>query len=91
MADFEKIARIMLGKMADHLLERGIKMNYTSPVLKLIAKESFSETFGARNMRRYIEKNVEDKVAELILSSYPKKLTGISISVLDGELKFDHI
>ncbi len=90
-SDFEKIARIMLGKMADHLLERGIRLNYTAPVLKHIAEKSFSETFGARNMRRYIEKNVEDKAAELIISSYPKRISGISISVSGGELKFDHI
>ena len=91
VADFEKIARIMLGKMADHLLERGIKLAYTPPVLRLIAEKSFSETFGARNMRRYIEKNVEDRVAEILISSYPERISGISVSVSGGELKFDHI
>ncbi len=71
--DFEKIADIMLGKLKGALTEKDISLGYDSEVLKLIAKQSYSEKFGARNMRRYIEKNVEDQIAEKMISIYPEK------------------
>ncbi len=89
--DFERIADIMLGKLRDHLVEKGIVLKYTPAVLKHIATESYSEKYGARNMRRYIEKNVEDTIAELIIGAYPAALSAISVSVSGGKLKFDTI
>ena len=89
--DFEKIADIMLGKLRDHLIEKGISLSYTPEVLHFIANESFSEKFGARNMRRYIEKNIEDKIAEIIISDFPAKTVGIALSVSDGKWVIDHI
>jgi ATP-dependent Clp protease ATP-binding subunit ClpA len=89
--DFERIADIMLGKLRDHLLEKGITLKYTAPVLKYIAENSYSEKYGARNMRRYIEKNVEDEIAELLISAYPNPIVGIAMSISDGKIKFDTI
>ena len=91
VTDFAKIARIMLTKMKDHLIEKGITFIFSDESLELIAKESFSEKYGARNMRRYIEKNVEDTVANLIIDAFPSQLAGVSLSVKDGVLKFDKI
>ena len=79
--DFEKIADIMLGKLKGALAEKDITLGYDSDVLKLIAKQSYSEKFGARNMRRYIEKNVEDQIAEKIISIYPEKPGIIKLGV----------
>ena len=73
------------------MLEKGVCVKYNDDVLRLIAEESFSEKYGARNMRRYIEKNVEDKLAEILISVYPERVTGISITVASGKLQFDHI
>lgn len=89
--DFERIADIMLGKLRDHLLEKGITLKYTAPVLKFIAENSYSEKYGARNMRRYIEKNVEDEIAELLISAYPNPIVGIAMSISAGKIKFDTI
>ena len=89
--DFERIADIMLGKLRDHLLEKGITLKYTAPVLKYIAENSYSEKYGARNMRRYIEKNVEDEIAELLISSYPNPVVGIAMSISGNKIKFDTI
>ncbi len=89
--DFEGIANIMLTKMKEHLAEKEITLVYSPEVLSYIAKESFSEKYGARNMRRYIERNVEDTVANFIIDAFPDKITGISISLKDGALKFDNI
>ena len=85
--DFEDIAHIMLSLLKDALLEKGTKLSYSADVLSLIAKESFSEKYGARNMRRYIERCVEDIIAEEIISAQPQRLIGIHLSVEDGKIK----
>ena len=90
-ADFKRIAAIMLGKLRDHLLDKGIKMTYTQEVLSRIAEESYSEKYGARNMRRYIEKHVEDEIANLLIDSYGSTVSGIALSVSQGKIKISSI
>ena len=90
-SDFEKIADIMLKKLQDHLAEQGIKLLYGSEVLAYIANESYSEKFGARNMRRFIERNVEDRLAEIVIANYETKLTGVSLTVENEKIKIDSI
>lgn len=89
--DFVKIADIMLGRLRDHLQEKGTKLIYREDVLHHIAEESYSEKYGARNMRRYIERHVEDKLASVILDNYGSHINGISLSVSDGEINVDFI
>ena len=89
--DFIKIADIMLGRLRDHLEEKGIKLIYNDDVLSHIAAESYSEKYGARNMRRYIERHIEDKLAEVILANYHSHIKGISLSVKDGDIVVDYI
>ena len=89
--DFAKIADLMLGQLRDHLIEKGIRLTYDDEALKCIAAESYSEKYGARNMRRYIERNVEDNIANLIIDSMPDKIYAIAITVKDGKLKIDSI
>ncbi len=76
---FSRIADIMLGKLRDAMAEKDIKLTFGEDVLALIASKSYSEKFGARNMRRYIEKEIEDRIAEAIISAYPAKLLGIHL------------
>ena len=89
--DFVKIADIMLTKLSRHLTEQGIKLIYDTKVLEYIAEKSFSEKFGARNMRRFIERNIEDKLASLVIDNYQTKLTGASLTVEDNEIKIETI
>ena len=89
--DFVKIADIMLSKLREHFLDKGIKLMYDEGVLRHIANESYSEKYGARNMRRFIEREIEDKLANVILENYGKNLKGISLSVSDGEIKVEFI
>ncbi len=89
--DFGRIADIMLGKLKAHLAEKDIKLLYSPELLSYIAKASYSEKYGARNMRRYIERNIEDAVASLIIDAFPARLTGISVSIENDEIKFDTI
>ena len=89
--DFVKIADIMIGRLRDHLAEKGIKLLYNEDILSHIATESYSEKYGARNMRRYIERHIEDMLAEVILANYHSHIKGISLFVKDGDIVVDYI
>lgn len=89
--DFEKIAGIMLGKLRAHLEEKGTKLLYGDDVLRHIANESYSEKYGARNMRRYIETHIEDKLATVILDNYGNSISGFSLKVADGDIQVEFI
>ena len=89
--DFKKIAAIMLSKLRDHLLDKGIKLYWNDDVLSHIANESYSEKYGARNMRRFIEREVEDKIASVVLDNYSSKISGISLSVSGSEIILETI
>ena len=85
--DFIKIAGIMIDELKQVLSEKDMKLTCSEEALALIAERSFSAKFGARNMRRYIQTSVEDKLAELIISDYKQQYTQAYIGVKDGELE----
>ena len=82
--DFASIAHIMLGELATALAERGITLAFDREVELLVAKNSYSHKFGARNMRRYIQTHIEDVLAEKIITGYREGVTSAALSV-DGE------
>ena len=81
--NFSDIAKIMLDELKLSLSEKNIKFAYSEEAAKLIAKESYSHKFGARNMRRYIRSHVEDALAEKIISDYKMQISIASLSVND--------
>ena len=85
--DFTRIVRIMLGELTDALAEKSLSLKYTDAAAALIAERSFSAKFGARNMRRYIQRHVEDPIAEAVIADYAHTLSHIMVHVKDGELK----
>ena len=84
--DFTRIAAIMLNELKTALAEKNIKLTVSDEALALIAKNSYSHKFGARNMRRYIQTHVEDALAEKIIADYKRSITHASVTVTDGEL-----
>ena len=89
--DFAKIASLMLEKLKDFLAEKETKLIYEKDVLEFIAEKSYSEKFGARNMRRFVERNVEDGIANLVINNYGKAIVGISLSVKNDTIAIDFI
>ncbi len=89
--DFIGIADIMLEKLADGMQEKGVKISYSRELVEFIARESFSDKYGARNMRRYIERNVEDLIANTIIESYPNKIIGAHLYIENEEIKIKSI
>lgn len=89
--DFTRIAAIMMNDLKKSLDEKDLKLKWSDEVVKLIAERSYSKKYGARNMRRYIQDNIEDVIAEEIISKFDAKLFAIAVEVVDGELKFSYI
>ncbi len=77
--NFSAIADIMLGELRAALDEKGISLTYSNEVLEYIANNSYSQKFGARNMRRFIRTNVEDSLAERLISDYNKTISGVAL------------
>ena len=82
--DFGKIARLMLDQLAEALAEKKITLTYTDAAAALIAEKSYSVKYGARNMRRYIQTEVEDTLAEKIIAAYDHRVTAAHIDA-DGD------
>ena len=82
--DFVAIAKIMINDLRTVLTEKDISLSVSESALELIAKKSFSRRFGARAMRRFIQTDVEDVIANEIIGSYEKHFTAVSIDS-DGE------
>ncbi len=82
--DFVRIAKIMLSDLTKALAEKEITLKYTDAVAEMIAKNSYSRVYGARNMRRYIQKEIEGELSNRIIGSYNHSISAISIDS-DGE------
>jgi len=66
--DFVRIAEIMLGDLTAQLAGKGITLQFREKAVAYVAEKSYSETFGARNMRRFIQKEIEDPIAGEIIA-----------------------
>ncbi|MDE5765093.1 MAG: AAA family ATPase [Ruminococcus sp.] len=67
--DFARIAALMLEEMREPLAEKNISFTYTEAVLSVIAEKSYGKPYGARDIRRVIREEIEDKIADIIVNS----------------------
>jgi len=84
--NFKSIADIMLGDLKALLLEKGIKFVWSDSARDLVADKSYSVKYGARNMRRFIQTEIEDKIAEQIIS-LRGNVTAVSADAENDEIK----
>ena len=80
---FEKIAALRLGELKDAMAEKGLVLSYGDDVIRFVAARSYSEKYGARNMARFLQTEVEDKIADEIVSDREGRLSEIRLSVED--------
>ncbi len=85
--NFRGIAKIMLGELKENLDERGIGMMYDESVIDYLVKKSYSVTYGARNLRRTIQRDIEDGVAERIIDSFENPISQIKLTVTDERIE----
>ena len=84
--NFAGIAHIMLDELQKSLEDKGLHFTWDEDVEDYLVKKSYSATYGARNLRRTIQKELEDVMAAQIIDSYEHPVTQIHASMEDSKL-----
>ncbi len=79
--NFKSIVKIMIDDLKNILSDKEINLVYTDDAAAFIAEQSFSRKYGARNMRRYIQRNIEDVIADKIVSDVNSLISEIKIDL----------
>ena len=82
--NFSGIARIMLDELKTSLSEKGFAFRYDDALVDYLVDKSYSLTYGARNLRRLIQKELEDPMASRIIDNFEHPITQISATARDG-------
>jgi len=85
--DFSKIAVIMLEDLKKVMAEKGYTLTYDDSVLEYLVKQSYSMTYGARNLRRLVQREVEDKIASELIEHYEQTITKIGLTAKDEQIE----
>ena len=84
--NFRDIAGLMLTELKDSLAQRGITFTWEDSFLDYLVKKSYSAAYGARNLRRLLQKELEDAIAQQIINSWQHPLTSFHAAAQEGEL-----
>ena len=85
--NFRDIARIMLDELKTSLSDKGFGFMYDDGVVDVLVKKSYSAAYGARNLRRCIQKELEDPMANLIIAAFEHPVTQLKATAEDGQIK----
>ena len=85
--NFAGIARIMLEELCKSLSDKGYTFHYDDALVDYLVEKSYSMTYGARNLRRLIQKELEDPMAARIIDSFESPITQISATAADGAVQ----
>ncbi len=85
--NFRSIAQIMLKELQQVLKEKNLTFLWDDSVLDCLVKHSYSAAYGARNLRRYIQKNLEDPIATRIIESYLHPISALKAVVEEDQIK----
>ncbi len=91
MESYEQIAALMLDEMKEPLAEKGITLKYSKKALAAIAEKSHGKKFGARDIRKVIRTDIEDKIAELIINSVENPIAIIKIGEKKGGIEVEAV
>lgn len=87
--NFKEIAKIMLGELVTSLGDKGITFTYDDSLVEFLVEKSFSRTYGARNLRRTIQKELEDPMATKIIDSYEHPVSRIHAAAENEAIRLD--
>ena len=87
--NFRGIATIMLNELAESLSAKGFTFIYDDTLLDYLVEKSYSAAYGARNLRRCIQKELEDPMAVRIIESFDHPITHIRASAADGKVTLE--
>ena len=84
--NFRAIAELMLGEEREVLTQRGIELVWDESLIEHLVKEAYSVVYGARNLRRCIQKQIEDVLAERLIEKRGQSVERISLSAAEGKV-----
>ena len=87
--DFRRIAELMLGETKAAISESGIALTWDDSLIDYLVEKSYSVKYGARSLRRTIQKEVEDPVAAKIIEKHGENVGRIRLSAADGKVKIE--
>ena len=87
--NFLGIADIMLQELHDSLVTRGLELTWDEDVRQLLVKKAYSVAYGARNLRRTIQRELEDPISEAIIDSFEHPIHTIHIRMEEDAVKLD--
>ena len=87
--NFLGIADIMLRELKESLSARGLTLDWNDDLKNLLVKKAYSVTYGARNLRRTIQKELEDSISEAIIDSFEHPISTIHIRVEEDSVRLD--
>ena len=86
---FLGIADIMLGELQQSLADRGLVINFDDEVRQYLVTQAYSVTYGARNLRRTIQRVLEDPISEKIIDAFENPISAIYVRVENGQIQLD--
>jgi ATP-dependent Clp protease ATP-binding subunit ClpA len=85
--NFRSIARLMLDELKDAMAEKLLELQYDETVVDYLVKKSFSYAYGARNLRRVIQKEIEDRIAQELIEGYTRSITRVGVTAADDAIQ----
>jgi len=89
--NFLGIADIMLKELQESLSLRGLSLSWDDGLRQLLVKKAYSVVYGARNLRRTIQKELEDPISEVIIDSFEHPISSITVRVEDDAVKLETV
>ena len=90
-ADYRAIAQLMLDEYVESLAEKGIGFRYTGEACALLAEKSLGGKSGARDLRNHIRREVEDRIASLLVERGEGAVSGVALTAAGGALQLEAI
>jgi ATP-dependent Clp protease ATP-binding subunit ClpB len=84
--NFLAIADIMLAELKQNLADRGLQLTWDEGIRDYLVKKAYSVTYGARNLRRTIQRDLEDPISEKIIESFEHPISSIHVGVEEGNV-----
>ncbi|MCI6381891.1 MAG: AAA family ATPase, partial [Fusobacterium mortiferum] len=88
LASIKDIVRLALKSVEEKLKDRYIQLDFSEDVIKYLAENAYEPQYGARPLRRYIQKELETSLAKLILSNEIKERDKVDVVLENDEIKF---
>ncbi|MBQ7801159.1 MAG: ATP-dependent Clp protease ATP-binding subunit [Oscillospiraceae bacterium] len=86
---FLGIADIMLSELKESLSGRGLELSWDESLRSYLVKKAYSMVYGARNLRRTIQRDLEDPISEKIIDSFESPISSIRIAVENDEIRVE--